>query len=132
MEKQKLNIERVLHSSSQGIIWNFISSPEGMTRWLADKVEGAGGELTFTWGDLWRHHEIRKARIVKQSKNNYIRFRWEDEEDPNAYVELRIEKNELTNDYILLITDFAYEDDIESLQDLWEDNLERLHRNTGI
>lgn len=132
MGKQVLKMEQVLHSSSQSIIWNFISSAEGMTRWLADKVEGNDQELTFVWGDLWRHHEIRKAKILKVVRNSYIRFRWEDEEDGNAYVELRMEKNELTNDYVLLITDYAYEEDLDSLQNLWEDNLERLHRNTGI
>lgn len=132
MAKQQMKMEQVLRSSSQSIIWNYISSADGMSRWLADKVQGDDNQLTFVWGDLWRHHEIRKANVLKKIKNSYIRLRWDDEEDSNAYVELRMEKNELTNDYVLLITDYANEEDIDSLRDLWEDNLERLHRNTGI
>ena len=41
-------------------------------------------------------------------------------------------KSDLTNDYLLEITDFALAEDVESLRDIWDQNYEELHRNTGL
>ena len=125
-------MEQVLHTSSLSLIWSYLSTAEGMLTWLADDIKEEKDTFVFMWGDLKSHHEIRRAKILKRIKNSYVRWRWEDEEDAVAFVEMRIQKNELTNDVVLLITDFAYEEDIDSLRDIWEDNFERLHRTTGI
>ena len=57
---------------------------------------------------------------------------WKDDTDKKAYWELKIVRSEITGDYILIITDFAEEDDQDTLYDLWETNLERLHHATGL
>ena len=56
----------------------------------------------------------------------------DDETDEDSYWEMRIGKSELTNYLTLLITDFAEDDDIESLRDIWDSNMEQLHRATGL
>ena len=132
MKKQQINIEHELRSNSPTIIWQLIGTPEGLARWIADKVTLDGTTLTLTWGETWRNHEIRKAEITKLVKQSFLRIHWHDDPDPEAYLELRMEYNELTDDYILLITDFAYDDDIDSMRDLWNDNLERLHQSSGL
>jgi uncharacterized protein YndB with AHSA1/START domain len=131
MKKQKINIERELKSNSQSIIWELISSASGLSRWVADTVEQDGGRLTFTWGEVWSHHEIKSGLIKEVVKNSYIRFQWENEDDEDAYIELRMEMSDLTNDFILIITDFTEPDDAETLKGLWEDDLDRLRQNTG-
>jgi hypothetical protein len=68
-------------------------------------------------------------------KYDHIRLRWEDDEeagDEDSYWEMRIEKSELTNHLNLLITDFADDDDVDGLRILWESNLDRLHRASGL
>ena len=45
---------------------------------------------------------------------------------------MRIEKSELTDQLTLHITDYAEADDTDYLHDLWDKNLERLHRISGI
>jgi hypothetical protein len=45
---------------------------------------------------------------------------------------MRIGKSELTNHLTLLITDFAEDDDADGLRILWESNLDRLHRASGL
>ena len=45
---------------------------------------------------------------------------------------MRIGKSELTHHLNLLITDFAEDDDVEGLKILWESNLDRLHRASGL
>lgn len=132
MTKQKIIIERELRSNSESIIWELISTAEGLARWVADDVQLDGKVLKFTWGQVWSHHEIREAVITDKKKNQFIRYRWIDETDEDAYIELKIIRTDLTNDYILCITDYALPEDAEQLSELWEDDLDRLHRSTGM
>lgn len=132
MNKQRVEISRSLRSTSPTIIWNLIGTPEGLGRWIADNVIGIGDELEFTWGNTWSHHEIRKAKILVREKNNRLQFRWLNEDDADAFVELRMEKDVLSNDYMLHIIDFAYPEDVEDLHSIWDDNMEKLHRSSGL
>ena len=132
MKKQKIHIEKVLNCRSANIIWPLMSTAAGLEKWIADTVEEEGDELKFTWGDVWKHHEIRMARIVEQERFDHIRFAWDDDPDASEYWELKIERSDLTGDYIPIITDFALEEDVDSIHDVWEANLEQLHHNTGL
>lgn len=132
MKKLKLNIEYELRSRSISIIWGLVSTAEGLSKWLADEVRQDGRTLTFQWGDLRGDHEIRTATITRKVKNRVLQFHWDDEDVADDFVEIAIIHLDLTDSYLLSITDFADAADIESLHDLWDDNMERLHRNSGI
>ncbi len=132
MRKQKITLERELRSKSANIIWPFLSTPAGLAKWVADSVEQEGDTFSFTWGEIWKHHEVRTATVISDIKNDFIRYVWKDDIDDKAYWELKIVRSDITGDYILIITDFAEDDDIETLYDLWEANLERLHHATGL
>jgi hypothetical protein len=54
------------------------------------------------------------------------------EGDVGYVAEMRIEKSDLTHHLNLLITDFADDDDVDGLKILWESNLDRLHRASGL
>ena len=131
MTKKRINIEKPLNSKSPNIIWSLIGRPEGLAKWVADEVKQDEEALIFTWGDLTRHFETRIADILEVERNQHLKFRWRDEE-PDTFIELKIDKSEITGDYILSITDFANDEDIDTLHDLWEDNLERLHHSSGL
>lgn len=132
MNKKKISIEHELKCRSERIIWPLISTPAGLAKWLADEVTAEGDTLTFVWGELWSRHEVRKAVVLSKTDFLSIRLRWEDEVNPDAYLELKIEKSDITDDFILVITDFAPVDDTDTLEDIWAANLERLHRSTGL
>ena len=132
MRKQRFNTEYELQSNVESIIWTLISTPSGLQKWLADKVEEHERSLTFTWGNPADVHEMRTADIVQLIKNNLIRMRWQDEENPEAYWEIKMAKSELTNDYILEVTDYALPEDMDDLKDIWQQNFEELHRSTGL
>lgn len=132
MGKKKLELEYELKSNAANIIWAIISTDSGLNKWLADEVTSGKDTMTFVWGDPDGNHERRTAIIQSMVKNSHIRMQWEDEQDPNAYLEIRMCKSDLTNDYHLTITDFAWEEDVESLHDIWDQNFEVLHRNTGL
>ena len=132
MEANKISIERELRSKSANIIWSLMSTPEGLAKWLADEVKRDGDTLTFTWGNPWSHHETRTASVIDKKDNEYIRLRWSEEEYRDTYLELRMEKSDITDDYILVITDYAPDGDTATLEDIWDANMDTLHRSTGL
>lgn len=131
MEKQKIEIVHDLQSTSANIVWQLIGTAEGLAKWIADNVSMKDGEITFEWGDLWRHHEMRLAKVRESVKQNRFSFHWTDE-DEETYVELRMERNTLTNNFTLFITDFADDDDTEWLHNTWDKNFKKLHQTSGL
>lgn len=132
MKKEKITIEHLLSSNSPSIIWDIVGTVHGWACWLADEVTQDQDEITFVWGKVWSHHEIRKAKLISCKNFNAIRIRWEDEEDLEAFVEIKMERTDLTGHYMLIITDFAEPNDMEQLENIWQDNLTRLHQATGL
>ena len=112
-------------------MWEQISSAHGLERWIADHVTEEDGVFTFTWGEPWTDQDVRRASLVEYVKYDHIKLQWE-EEDDDSYWEMRIGKSDLTHHLDLLITDFADDDDADGLRILWESNLERLHRASGL
>ena len=115
-----------------GIIWKIISTEGGLSRWIADSVKEANGKFHFTWGDEWGHHEKRSATTLERLKHSHLKLQWDDETDPDAFLEIRMVKTEVTGGYILQITDYALPEDVESLHDIWDQNLDQLRQNTGL
>ncbi|MBQ8989078.1 MAG: SRPBCC domain-containing protein [Prevotella sp.] len=133
MGKQRIDIEYPLNTRSTNIVWEQISSAHGLGRWLADRVTEEDGTFTFTWGEPWTQQDVRTASLVEYVKNDRIKLKWDyDGEDDDSFWEMRIEKSELTHTLTLIITDFAEDDDVEGLRILWESNLDRLHRASGL
>lgn len=128
MAKTKIFLEHVLRSKSRNTIWNMVGTPAGLAKWFADDVERQNNILTFRWGK----HEERTARIKHCTEGVSLKFHWNDDDASNTYVELRLEQDELTRDFVLAITDFADEDEADELADLWESQLETLFRSSGI
>ena len=131
MGKQRIDIEYPLNTKSPNIVWEQISSAHGLERWMADHVTEEDGVFTFTWGEPWTDQDVRKALLVEYVKYDHIKLQWE-EEDDDSFWEMRIGKSDLTHHLNLLITDFADDDDADGLRILWEINLERLHRASGL
>lgn len=128
MEKKKIHIEYMLSAVSGAILWNSISTPSGLESWFADKVKATDHLMTFQWGKT----ETRNAEIINLRTGSFIRFRWEDEVDTKYFFELKISVNELTNDYMLEVTDFAEPGEEEDLIDLWNSQFETLRRASGV
>ena len=131
MEKQQITIEHHLHSRSRPIIWQAISTAGGLSKWMADEVIEHDNKFEFIWGTPWTSQEKRSA-IIDKVKNELVTIHWEDETDNDSHVELRILRNDLTDDFMLQITDFVQDEDEDSIIQIWEQNLDRLHRTTGL
>ena len=126
--KRKTQIEYPLNPSSSVIIWNAISSTAGLEGWFADRVQSDDKTVTFFWGKT----EKRDAEIIAVRAYSFIRFRWLDDENEREYFELKMTNNELTNDFVLEITDFADIDEVGDSRELWESQVDTLRRTCGF
>ena len=71
-------------------------------------------------------------RLLPCGRISFIRFRWLDDENEREYFELKMTNNELTNDFVLEITDFADTDEVGDSRELWESQVDTLRRTCGF
>ena len=128
MEREKIHLQYLLNATSKSILWTAISTPSGLEAWFADKVQSDDKTVTFYWGKT----ESRTAEIVAMRTYSFIRFHWIDSEFPREYFELRMTNSELTNDFVLEITDFAAQEDADDSCELWDSQVETLRRTCGF
>lgn len=124
--KTKYELEYPLNTSTS-ILYNRISTPEGLSEWFADNVNLKNGLYTFIWEGT-----ESVASVVQKKANKYIRFHWEDDEDDDAFFEFRIHTEELTRDVALIISDFAEEEDKDDAVDLWDSQISELKHAIGL
>lgn len=125
--KTKFEIEFPINASPQ-LLFQYISTPSGLSEWFADNVNSRGEMYTFVWDG-----SEEKAKLTNKKTDEKVRFRWIDEdgnEDVNFF-ELKIVRDEITKDVILLITDFADEDEIEDQKLLWDSQIHDLKTILG-
>ncbi|HEY4800807.1 MAG TPA: START-like domain-containing protein [Bacteroidia bacterium] len=123
--KNKLVLEYIIHASP-ALLYEFLTSPSGMSEWFADNVNVIGNQYSFYWDG-----SMQEARILSSKEGKYIRLQWTDR-TPDTYFEFRIEKNELTDELSLIITDFAETpDEKNSLEVLWQGQVQRLMKVIG-
>ena len=128
MGKEKVKMDYMLKAGSGNIIWSIISTPSGLETWFADKVTAKDKKFTFQWGKT----EVREAEMINCRSNSFIRFHWLDDEERKSFFELRIVYNELTEDLTLEVTDWAYPDEMDEVRDLWDSEIEKLKRVSGL
>lgn len=122
--KVKFEMEFVIHVSPH-MLYQYISSPDGLSEWFADNVNSRGEKFTFMWDG---NEEV--AILKKNSVDSYVRFVWEESED-NTFFEMRIIVDEITKDVSLFIVDFADEDDVDESKMLWENQIDTLKHTVG-
>ncbi|MFL5762743.1 MAG: START-like domain-containing protein [Bacteroidia bacterium] len=118
--KGKFELEYVIRTSA-GILYELISTPSGLSEWFADDVNIRDGYFTFFWDG-----SEQRAKLLGFKEEKYIRLRWVDKPE-GTYFEFRIERDELTGDISLIITDFADElSDQQTSKLLWDSQVNKL------
>ena len=112
--------------SSPKLLYNYISTPSGLSEWFADNVNSRGEIFTFIWDG-----SEEQAKLLSKKAQHSVKFKWLDDEDDDTYFEIRIQVDDITKDVALFITDFAYEDEVEEAQLLWESQIDDLHSIIG-
>jgi len=125
--KVRYELEFPLNSSPQ-LLYQYISTPSGLSEWFADNVNSRGEFFTFIWDG-----SEEKARLSSKKSDERVKFRWidEDNKDTDFYFELRIIEDEITKDVSLMVTDYAVEEDLEEVKLLWESQISDLKHVIG-
>ena len=126
MEKIQFQLEFTINTSSK-LLYTRISTPGGLAEWFADDVRLKSKNFTFFWDG-----SEQTAELISKKTNEYVRFHWIDDEEDDSFFEFKINKDELTNDVALIVTDFAEEDELEESKDLWEQQISELKRAMGL
>lgn len=128
MERKKIHLEYLLNATSKSILWSAISTPTGLEGWFADRVLSDDRTVTFWPGKA----EQRTAEIVAMRAYSFIRFKWVDNANEREYFEIKMTNSELTNDFVLEITDYTDANDADDLRELIESEVDRLRRSCGF
>lgn len=125
--KVKYELEFPINSSPQ-LLYQYISTPSGLSEWFADNVNSRGEYFTFIWDD-----SEEKARVASKKTGEKIKFRWIDinNEDTEYFFELRILEDEITKDVSLMIIDYAPESELDEAALLWENQISDLKHVIG-
>ena len=111
---------------SPSILFEFLSTPSGLQEWFADKVDEWEGIYSFTWSG----GTPEKAEILDRETDKFVRYRWING-DKKEYFEFRIAKTEISNQTILVITDFAEKNEIKDQTQLWDMQVKELFHRLG-
>jgi uncharacterized protein YndB with AHSA1/START domain len=125
-DKIKFELEFPIHSSP-AFLYQYLSTPDGLSEWFADNVNSRSDIFTFIWDD-----SEEEAKRIGYKTNEKIRYKWlNDDDEAGTYFEFRIQVDALTNDVSLMVTDFADDDDIEESKMFWENQIAELKHTIG-
>ncbi len=124
-EKSKYSIEFTIQSSPQ-LLFQYLSTPSGLSEWFADNVNSRGEEFTFIWDD-----SEETAKLLSKKANEKVRFQWDDDEGEDYYFEFFIQVDDITKDVSLIVTDFTTEDEMEESRMLWDNAIADLKQILG-
>jgi uncharacterized protein YndB with AHSA1/START domain len=127
VQKIRYEIEFPINSSPQ-LLYQYISTPSGLSEWFADNVNSRGEFFTFIWND-----SEEKARLASKKTGEKVKFKWVDDKnnDSEYFFELHILVDDLTKDVSLMVVDFAEEDEVDESKQLWENQISDLKHLIG-
>ena len=123
--KQKFHMEFVVRASPK-LLYNFLSTPSGLSEWFADDVNFRGDKYTFFW-----EGSEEEANIISKKANQHIRFKWVESEGDESFFEFRLDIDDLTEDVSLIVTDYAEEGEIDEAKLLWDSQIHSLLSHLG-
>ena len=125
--KKSFSIEYDFHASPQ-LLFQYLSTPSGLSEWFADNVNSRGEQFIFIWDD-----SEETALLLQKKNNDKVKFQWQNdqEDDEDYYFEFKIQVDEITKDVSLIVTDFSEEDELEESKMLWDNLISDLKQVLG-
>lgn len=126
MKRVKYDLEYIFRASP-AILYTFLTSPTGLVRWFCDEVDITSDDVfTFSWEGS---EEV--AVLDEDIEEERVRFKWEDADDEEEYLEFRMYKSKITNETVFEITEWADEDEVQDQKDYWARLTEQLRFECG-
>ncbi|MDD2635977.1 MAG: START-like domain-containing protein [Bacteroidales bacterium] len=120
----KIELEFIFNSSAR-ILYNRLSTASGLSEWFADDVQVKDNIFTFVWEGI-----EEQAELLGKKDLCYAKFKWLDSKE-DTYFEFRIQTHEITNEMVLIITDFTHDDEKQENIELWETQINNLKHILG-
>ncbi|MET2984614.1 START-like domain-containing protein [Aureibaculum conchae] len=125
-DKVKYSIEFIMHSSP-AFLYQYLSTPDGLSEWFADNVNSRSDVYTFIWDG-----SEEQAKRLSYKTNERIKYKWLTDEEESTFFEFKIVVDALTSDVSLIVTDFADdEDEVEEGKMFWENQISELKHTIG-
>ncbi len=124
-DKVKYEMEFPIQASPS-LLYQYISTPSGLSEWYADDVNSRGELFTFIWDG-----SEEAANLLSKKNGERVKFRWEADDETPYYFEIRIQVDEITKDVSIMITDFADDDELEGGKMLWDNMISDLKQVLG-
>ncbi|MBO4961325.1 MAG: SRPBCC domain-containing protein [Flavobacteriales bacterium] len=124
--KNKLHIEYFIKASPE-MLYQYISTPSGLSEWFCDVASAKGQNYTFSWTGGGEEN----AKMIARRQDSLVRFRWEEDAGSSYYFEMSINQDELTGDVLLSVTDFVYKGDEDSAIQMWNASIQNLKTLLG-
>jgi uncharacterized protein YndB with AHSA1/START domain len=122
--KKKIRMEFEVKASPT-MLFNYISSPSGLSQWFCNDVDIYNNFYKFKWDG-----DENIAELLKKHPNKSMKFRWKDSH-PEEFFEFEILQDELTDDVALVVTDFVDASEEKNTMLLWENQVHELRTLLG-
>lgn len=124
-KKKKYTLEYLIKSSPV-VLFDFLATSSGLALWFADAVDDHLDYFTFTWDG-----SSQQAELIEYEDLESVKYRWVDNQY-DEWFEFRIATTEITGDTVLLITDFADQNELKDVQFLWDNQIKALLMRLGL
>ncbi|KAB1064420.1 START-like domain-containing protein [Salibacter halophilus] len=124
-ERKEFKLEYII-KSSPNILFNYLSTPSGISEWFCDNVNIKDDVYNFYWDG-----SEDSAKMLEKKDKKSIRFQWLDDEGTDFFFEFALKKDAITNETALIVTDFAEDDEKEEAVLLWNSQIDELKHILG-
>ena len=119
-------------NTSRRTIYPYLSTASGLSQWFADDVTINEDKVYNFIYDGEDHF----AKAVVMRNNHNVKFEFfepgsQDEDKEKAYIEFRLDENELTQTFFLRVTDYSDVYDEEEQMSIWEGLIGTLREIIG-
>ncbi len=125
MKRVQIEMEFIFRASP-AILYKFFTTPSCLIRWFCDEVDITSDTFSFSW-----EGSVEVAELIDDIEEERVRFKWEDADDENEFLEFRMMRSPVTGETILEITDYCDEDEVDDQKQLWESQIKMLRQETG-
>ena len=107
-------------NASRKIVFQYLSTASGLEEWFAEGVRINEDKVFIFDFDNEEHY----ARVASLRINSHVKFEFFDPKDPyesdHAYIEFKLEENELTQSLFLKVIDYSDSYEEDELVAIWD------------
>ena len=118
-------------NASAKLLYPYLSTPGGLAQWFCDDVKIDEDKVYNLIWDGRSHF----AEMTSHRTNKSVRYLFLDENKEHipdsSYIDFSIESSELTQEQFLKVIDYTDEEDVEELEELWDNLFQNLKEIVG-